>query len=287
MKHTDKLFLLISIAVLGCSFWYYSSSMPSLDKERAKHSSKLNEQAEGFKWKDVSVQKLVVKSLEWPEVKAQDAEGKWFFQVFTPPQIWIDKQTGKFMTESPYYKEVARQQFAYSFEGVTNEPYYIVYRGFYGAIKDPYVQLKDTRTGKVMQGKIGSEIIIPATNLTKAVNTGITIKSFDAKRVKKASGMIDQEITIRLFDKALGKEVEIYSFKPTVLEDQRRMTLKAADGTQWHIKNKGDSIVKGDAKYVVEKVSLDKEFVFVKMIPQKDNGEERVMKVSASGVESK
>ena len=138
-----------------------------------------------------------------------------------------------------------------------------------------------------MQGKIGSEIIIPATNLTKAVNTGITIKSFDAKRVKKASGMIDQEITIRLFDKVLGREVEIYSFKTTVLQDQRRMTLKASDGTQWHIKKKGDSIVKGDAKYVVENVSLDKEFVFVKMIPQKDNGEVRLMKVSASGVESK
>ena len=48
MKHADKLFLIVSIAVLGCSFWYYSSSMPTLDVEKSKHSSKLKEVAKGF-----------------------------------------------------------------------------------------------------------------------------------------------------------------------------------------------------------------------------------------------
>lgn len=286
MKHSEKLFLLIAVAVLGASAYYWHSSMPKIDAKKSDNSTMLAQSAEGVKWAEITVPPLEVASIEWPEVRAQDEAGKWFFQVFTPPQIWIDKD-GKFMTESPYYKEQARQQFAYSFGGVSNEPYYIEYRGYFGSVKSPFVQLKDTRSGRVMQGKLNAEIVIPATNFTKAVNTGITIKSFDVKRVKKPNGMIDQQITVKLFDKELGKDVEIYSFKPTVLLDQRRMTLKASDGSQWHIKAKGEKITKGDAQYSIEAVDLDKEFALVKMIPQKDKGEVRVMKVSASGVEEK
>ena len=286
MKHSEKIFLLLAACVLGASFYFYKSSMPKLSALKNNNAAKLAESAEGAKWKEISVPELEVKSIEWPEVRAQDKDGKWFFQVFTPPQIWIDKD-GKFMTESPYYKEVARQQFAYAFDSVSNEPYYIVYRGFFGSKKDPLIQLKDERIGKILEGKINAEIVIPATITSKAVNTGITVKSFDVKRVKKPNGMIDQEITIKLFDKALGKEVEIYSYKPTILLDQRRITLKASDGSLWHIKNGGEKITKGDADYVAEKVDLDNQFVLVKMIPQKDKGEVRIMKVSASGVEEK
>ena len=286
MKHSEKIFLLLAACVLGASFYFYTSSMPKLEALKKNNAAKLSESAEGVKWKEISVPELKVASIEWPEVRAQDPEGKWFFQVFTPPQIWIDKN-GKFMTESPYYKEVARQQFAFAFDSVSNEPYYIVYRGFFGSKKDPLIQLKDERTGKILEGKINAEIVIPATITSKAVNTGITIKSFDVKRVKKPNGMIDQEITIKLYDKALDKEVEIYSYKPTILLDQRRMTLKATDGALWHIKNGGEKITKGDADYVAEKVDLDNRFALVKMIPQKDKGEIRIMKVSASGVEEK
>ncbi len=286
MKHIDKIFLLLAALVLCASGAYYVKSMPSVEANEAKDKAKLAEEAEGIQWKNIVVPELKVVSIEWPEIRAQDEEGKWFFQVFTPPQIWIDKN-GNFITESPYYKEVARQKFPFAFGEVSNVPYYIEYRGFYGTEKNPTVQLKDVRSDKVIQGKLNSEIIIPATNLTKAVNTGITIKSFASKLVKKPSGALDREITIKLFDKALGREVEIYSFKQTELDDQRRMTLKAADGSVWHIKSKGESIEKGDAKFVVEQIDMNKEFALIKMIPQKDKGDVRVMKVSASGVEQK
>ena len=286
MKHSEKLFFVVALAVLGVSGWFYSTSMPNIAKVKSVNEAKLAEASEGATWKEISVPELKVTSIEWPEVRAQDEEGKWFFQVFTPPQIWIDKE-GKFMTESPYYKEQARQQFAYAFDSVSNEPYYVVYRGFYGAMKDPFVQLKDERSGKTLTGRLNVEIVQPATLTTKAMNTGITVKSFDVKRVKKSNGMIDQQVTIKLYDKSLNKEVEIYSYKPTILLDQRRMSLKASDGSIWHVKKVGDKIQKGEAEYVIENIDLDKQFALVKMIPQKDKGEVRVMKVSASGVEQK
>ncbi len=286
MKHSEKIFLLLAVAVLGYSVWFWHSSMPNIAKVEANNKTALGKEAEGKPWDNKTVAKLSENSIEWPEVRAQDEAGKWFFQVFTPPQIWIDKK-GKFMTESPYYKEVARQKFAYSFGGVSNEPYYIEYRGYFGSVKSPFIQLKDTRSGKVMQGKLNTEIVIPATNFTKAVNTGLVIKSFDIKRAKKSNGMLENQVTIKLFDKELNKDVEIYSFKQTVLQDQRRMTLKATDGSAWHIKSKGDKITKGEADYEIVGIDLDNEFALVKMTPKDDKGEVRVMKVSASGVEDK
>lgn len=283
MKHSDKLFLLLCAAALCASVFYYTKSVPALESQVKKDAARLSVPAEGVKWKNISVPELKVNSLEWPEIKPQDEEGKWFFQVFTPPQIWIDKN-GKFITESPYQKEVARQKFAFTYGGVSQEPYYITFSGYTGTEKNPSVMLKDERSGKVLRGKLNVEIVIPATNFTKAENTGITLKSFSAKRVRKSNGMMDLEITLSLFDKAVGREVEIYSFKPTILGDQRRMTLKASDGSDWIIKKQGDSIEKGESKYVVEKIDLNKEFALVRMIPQNDKGEPRLMKVSSSGV---
>ncbi len=284
MKHSEKIFFVLAIAVLGVSAWYYSKSMPTLEKTKATNEAKLAEVAEGESWKKIAPPKLEIASIEWPEVRAQDEEGKWFFQVFTPPQIWIDKD-GKFMTESPYFKEQARQKFAYSYDAVSNEPYYIVYRGFYGTVKDPFIQLIDNRSGKALTGRLNVEIVKPATITTKAENTGITVKGFDVKRVRKPNGMIEQQVTVKLFDRSLNKDIEIYSFKQTILADQRRMSLKASDGSVWYVKNVGDQIQKGEAEYVIEKIDLDKEFALVKMIPPKDKGEVRIMKVSPSGVE--
>ena len=59
------------------------------------------------------------------------------------PQIWVDKK-GNFMTESPYYKEVARQSFALKYVGVSNEPYPIKYLGYFGTKKEPVIQFVDT-----------------------------------------------------------------------------------------------------------------------------------------------
>lgn len=285
MKYSDKIFLLVAVVVLGLSLGYYYKSQPELKSFVAKNEAQLNEQAAGIKWEAVPVPPFVQAStIEWPEVRAQDEDGKWFFQVFTPPQIWVDRD-GKFITESPYYKEVARQQFAFSFGGVENEPYYIEYRGYFGSAKNPTIQILDTRTNSVLTGKLNEEIVVKKTLITKETNTGITLKSFDVKRVKSPNGMIDTQVTIALFDRALGKTVEIYSYKPTVLLDQRRFVLSASDGSKWFVKQKGDKITKNDVEYVAENVDFDKESVLIKMLPLKDKSDVRLMKVSSAGVE--
>ena len=121
MKHYDKIFFAIAVIAAGASCAFYFMNAPKGELLRGRVESLEQKQPSGIAWKNIVVPALQVTSIEWPEVRAQDEEGKWFFQVFTPPQIWVDKK-GNFMTESPYYKEVARQSFALKYVGVSNEP---------------------------------------------------------------------------------------------------------------------------------------------------------------------
>ena len=91
MKHSEKIFFVLSLAVLGASIFYYAKSMEQLSVEEGKNQARLQEKAKGVEWKNITVPELKIVDLEWPEIRPQDKEGKWFFQVFTPPQIWVDK----------------------------------------------------------------------------------------------------------------------------------------------------------------------------------------------------
>ena len=186
MKYYDKIFFLVALIVLGASFGYYFVNMPEIEKTSQRADSLLSQKAKGVVWKEVAVPRLEIKPIEWPEVKPQDEEGRWFFQVFTPPQIWVDED-GKFITESPLIKERARQSFALKYGGVSNEPYPIKYVGFMGSPEDPRIQLRNEETKAFFTGKIKQKItmdVMGEGGKAKTVDVGLTVNSFDRKRVE-------------------------------------------------------------------------------------------------------
>ena len=286
MKHYDKIFFLVSLAALGGSLAYYLKSEPDLAKEEARVNSLLSQKAEGVKWNDIVVPKLDLKPMEWPEVKAQDPEGRWFFQVFTAPQIWVDND-GKFITESPYIKARAMQSFALKYGGVSNEPYPIKYVGFMGSPDNPRVQLRNENDKTFFTGKLNTPVTMQVMSEGKAktVDVGLVIKSFESKRVKKADNTIVDSVTITLFDKKYGKEIKIYSDKPTVIEDSRRLALVLPDGAQWFVVKPGESRQVGEALYTVKSIDFDGGAAVVEMAPNDKSLTPQTMKLSDKGVE--
>lgn len=283
MKHYDKIFLVVSILVLGASVGYYVMQKPELQRTHERVSDLLAQKAEGVEWKNVAVPKLEIQQIEWPEIRPQDEEGMWFFQVFTPPQIWVDKN-GKFLTESPYIKEVARQAFALKYVGVSNEPYPIKYVGYLGTPEAPIVQLQNLETKLGFIGKINEPIIVPEPSTGKPLDLGLTLKSFDKRRVKNADNTVSDIVTLTLEDKKLGKLVTIESDKPTVLEDRRRMTLSGPDGLEWHVKGAGETKEIANAIYKVVSVDFDGGSAIVEMIPSNKEIDPQMMKLSSEGV---
>lgn len=287
MKFYDKIFFLVSLLGLGVSSAYYFMNEPELQKTANKVASLLSQEAEGVQWKEVSVPKMEIKPIEWPEVKAQDPEGRWFFQVFTAPQIWVDSD-GKFITESPYIKEKARQSFALRYAGVSNEPYPVKYLGFMGSPESPRIQLRNEADNTFMMGKINEPIKVSVKDergLAKEVEVGLTIKKFDRKRVKKADNTIGESVTVVVFDKKYGKEISIYSDKPTVIEDSRRIELVLPDGKKWFVREVGESQTVADATYTVKSLNFDDGNVVVEMVPSNKEISPQTMKLSEKGVE--
>ncbi len=284
MKYYDKIFFLVALVVIGASCAFYFVKKPNIAQEEERVQKLLSEKPKGVVWKEIAVPEMKITMIEWPEVRPQDEEGKWFFQVFTPPQIWVDKD-GNFMTESPYMKEKARQSFEFKYTGVSNEPYPIHYKGYIGDIKNPIIQLENVNTKEMFNGKLNQEIVLPKTSVSAERNLGLTVKSFDMKRIKMPDNTITSVSTLVIFDRKLGKDITIVSNKETVLLDQRRITLTANDGTPWHIKAVGETTNTKGAKYVVKGLDFDAGKVTVEMIPNDKSIEPQVMELSESGIE--
>lgn len=283
MKHYDKLFFIVSVLALVASICVYVINQPKIAEIGDKVESLKSKKAAGIAWKEITVPAIELSSLEWPEVRAQDEAGKWFFQVFTPPQIWVDKK-GNFMTESPYYKEVARQAFSLKYSGVSNEPYPIKYRGYFGTKAEPIIQLENTSTNISFIGKLNKEAEALAPSTGKRMKLGITPKKFEIKRIKNEKTNIIYDVaTVVLFDKEFNKEITIYSDKETVIEDRRRISFTTPSGV-WHVKKAGESQKVGTATYKVVSIDFDNGSAVIEMIPDNKDIEPQVMNVSASGV---
>lgn len=286
MKIFDKIFLTAALLVFGASCAYYFRASPEIEETAARTASCLSEKAKGIEWKDVAVKKINPLQIEWPEVRAQDEEGKWFFQVFTPPQIWVDSK-GNFVTESPYMKEMARQKFAFSYEGVSNEPYPIKYKGYYGTVESPRIEFLNENTKFQFSGRLNEEIVVPEPSTGKPMNLGLTVKSFKLGRVTNpVNGIITQVATIVLFDKKLGRDITIESDKETLLKEESRMGFVANDGAKWYVKKAGDSTVHKGARYVVKSLDMDKGEALIEMTPADPKMETRTMRLSSAGVEN-
>lgn len=286
MKYYDKIFFLVSLVVLGASCGYYVMNKPKIAESVDNAEALLAKKAKGIEWKEVAVPRLEVKPIEWPEVRPQDEDGRWFFQVFTPPQIWVDED-GKFITESPLIKAMARQSFALKFGGVSNEPYPIKYVGAMGDDKNPIIQLRNESTKAFYTARLNQPItmnVVGKNGMAQSVDVGLVVKSFESKNVKNANNTISKIVKIVLLDKKLGKEITVYSNKPTVIEDSRRMTFLLPDGGQWHVKGAGESKEVANATYTVKSVDFDKGSAVVEMVPSNKDITPQTMTLSEAGV---
>ena len=76
----------------------------------------------------------------------------------------------------------------------------------------------------------------------------------------------------------------IYSNKETVIDDRRRISFSAPDGSIWHVKAPGESRKIGTATYKVKSIDFDKGNAVIEMIPDNADIEPQTMNLSAAGV---
>lgn len=283
-SYGDKFFFIVAILVLAASAAYFVSSREAVGEAIDNSLESLNKQAPGATWEPIAIPKLKLETKAWNRVAAQDEEGLWLYQLFTSPKIWVDTD-GSFIAEPPFQTEAESKIFGFRFGGVKNDPYPIKYKGFY---VDPdgnrTVQLSDETTNRFLKGKINEEIQ-PLTG--KPMKTGIIVKKFDAKSVKQKDGTLKRQTTVTLFDSKLNREIEIYSDKPTFLDESRVMVLNpdVPQTPVWNVKAVGDTIEANGIKYTVKALDFDNETVVIEKQLPKANSQPQVRKLSKDGIE--
>lgn len=279
-KHYDKILALIGLAVVCSSVaWYFSQekSIASLEKSLLKEKSVA---PKGKVWEIIDSPNPKLISVEWPLVQSQDDEGLWFYQLFTPPKIWVDTKNN-FIAEPPFSKG-GKKAFGVSFGDVKKEVYPIKLVGITTNREGlTTMQLKDDSTGHYgLFGTKGEEIKYRDLKLNKIVSSGLTIKSFEIKSEKDDRNITKERVFVTLYDANLGKNVTIERGIDTYLDDMLKINLVCdlPDIKNWTVQKVGDKIKSSDgAEFVVKEIDFFAPFVIV----------EKTSKVETTGGKTK
>ena len=114
----------------------------------------------------------------WPDAAPQSRGSEWIYDVFTPPVIYYNRETGQFTVTPPTARrtEVARAPGAFAIElvAVRQEPYRIQLVGYVGAEDGPpLATLENVETGDTLVGRAGRVF----------ERDQFELKSFDIRRV--------------------------------------------------------------------------------------------------------
>ncbi len=287
-KHYEKILFLVAVLIAGASAYFYLDSEKKIATAKSDMQVALQVVPSGETWKDIPVPQVNPEvTSTWNAAKPQDEEGLWLFQLFTSPKIWVDG-TGNFIVEPPFQKEVIKKLFGFKYGELKNDPYPIKWKGYFvSGDGSKIVQLFDEARNLSMIGKLNEEIKVRKSGSVtgETVGSGITVKGFEEVREKEASGVIRKVTKVVLFDANIGKEIVVFSNKPTFLEENRTISLvsdKGGDGV-WIIRKVGDKFEANNALYTVKELDFDNETLVVEKVPSEKGAQTQIMKISKSG----
>ncbi len=271
-KHYDKILFVVALLAVGASVACFLKVQGDVASSEDTAKAALAKASGGDQWKNVDVPSLKLESKSWARVKPQDEEGLWLYQLFTSPKIWVDSD-GKFIVEPPFQETLMRKTFGFKFGSVKNEPYSIKYKGYFiGPDQEVMVQLYDEANNYSMIGKLNEEISVRKPMTGEMMKSGIKVVNFEKKSEKdEEKGIVTHTTRVVLHDANLGRNVEIFSDKPTFLEEKRVLTLLPDSGQDkaWEIKAVGDTFESPAGKYTVKELNFEDESVVVEKISPK------------------
>ena len=196
----DKILLLLAIfALVASSLFYLFSSDPDLAK------SIPDAKPQGTDYAPVSIPSLNIVEAAWPEATEQSTG--WIYDVFTPPKIYINLDTGEWVSEgwkplppsAPfglYLAEIKQALYRIQLMGYIEEDF-----------KDPTKSLLlmvDEESGKNLRLRVGDA----------PEGYDIEVVDFSINRVFGDDGSISKLATATVMDFRTGETIELSHGKP-------------------------------------------------------------------------
>ncbi len=200
----------------------------------------------------------VIDTVFWPDAAPQSRGPEWVYDVFTPPVIYYNRQTGQFTVTPPERNApvVARQEggFAIELVAVRQEPYRIQLVGYVGADGaggTPLAALENVETGDSLVGRAG-----------KVFESGqFTLQSFDIRRVTTNTDdsmpVIENIGFAVVLDNRTGREETLTTRERRMLPRLQAVLRLLTDPPAQRVVREGETITVEGSDYLVTQLSLN------------------------------
>ena len=206
-KIYDKLLLVIAVIFLVAGFFLY------LKNSGLGHtlSTSIEVAVADNPYQYEAVPSVESQKASWPEPVAQSAGPEWIYDVFTPPEIYID-QAGNFVPTG-WKPAPPPTPFGIYLSGIVRKPFRIQLEGYIEEDRsDPSKSLLlffDEEALKQVRIRPGNE----------SVASEFKVISFSISRLRDADGNIEIEAKARILDKRTGEEVLLAHGQRLFMED--------------------------------------------------------------------
>lgn len=181
---------------------------------------------------------------QWEQPPAQSAGPEWVFDVFTPPVILFDTETGEFVLTGS--EPEAPREFGIELVSIQEELYRVQLVGYFGSEGNYMVTLENGETGEQILAREGQEY----------GNFGIVIRSISTDRVSinhgGATNVTENVAFVVLQDRRLGQEVTLRSDQRKV-DSEPTATFRATEDPDQLLRARaGESFKMGGVFYEIE-----------------------------------
>ncbi|WPJ93947.1 hypothetical protein SH580_10910 [Coraliomargarita algicola] len=195
-KIYDKLILAVAALLLAGGVALYlqqSGATPSV-------SDTVNVQTADNPYKVVPITPSKSVDANWPEVTAQPSGPKWIYDVFTPPKIYVDLNTGEFSADPPV-KVAPPVPFGVYLAGIERKPYRIQLEGYIEEDRSDssktLLLMFDEEAQKQVRARPGDDV----------ERADFKLLSFDIDRKRDSNNNIEITAKATILDQRTGEEV--------------------------------------------------------------------------------
>ncbi|MDQ8208657.1 hypothetical protein QEH52_14115 [Coraliomargarita sp. SDUM461003] len=194
-KIYDKLILAVAALILAGGVALYLKQAGATSQ-----AASVNVQTADNPYQLVPVQPSESADANWPEAEAQPAGPKWIYDVFTPPKIYVDLDTGEFSADPPV-KVAPPVPFGIYLADLERKPYRIQLEGYIeedsSDASKTLLLMFDEETQKQVRARPGDE----------KAQSEFKLLSFDIDRKRDADYNVEVIAKATILDQRTGEEV--------------------------------------------------------------------------------
>ncbi len=261
-NYYDKILLLLGVISLavGAVVATIFISTPDMDSSTAITRQSLS----GDDFKRMTIPQIQPNVATWPEAPKQSTG--WVYDVFTPPQIFLDDK-GNFTIKPPYEDLAVLEPFGLYLAKLERPLYRIQMNGYTGTEDDYTLIFKDIESGDSFRARIG----------TTVDSSAFKVLSFDMSRKFGEDGSLTRTVTAQIIDLRSGDIITLTN-GVTLYAEGIDIVLRSHEDPTILVRPiaEGENFSTALGEYQIEAINLDERTITVKKIQIDDEAGYRV-----------